>query len=73
MAPGARLELIQAAISAQERLLDYVFRVVFVARHAKGQAEDSAAVALDEHAKGVIIAAARPLHTRRVASDHPNL
>ncbi len=59
------------SVRAQERFLNRVFRVLCVHGHAISQAEDGAAVTLDEHTKGLRVARARLFDGRYVCNFHP--
>ena len=51
--------MIQLFVGFKERFLNHIFGVLFVTSHAIGETEYRAAVALDEHTKGMGIASAR--------------
>jgi len=72
--PKARsqLELVQAAIGPQERLLHHVFCILFVAGHAVSQSEEGMTVALDKHAKGLFVALAHASHHGGITVFHHN-
>jgi hypothetical protein len=47
---------VQLPVSPQERFLDQIFGVLFVASHAKSKTEQGMAVAFDKDTKGLLIA-----------------
>ena len=66
----SRFEPAQLPVGAHERFLDDVFGVFGPAGHAIGQPVDAAAVPLDEHAKGFLVAASRLRDGGRVVQMH---
>ncbi len=64
---GSRGKLSKLLVRAQKRLLNHLFRILPVPRHAISQPENIVAVALDENAKGIPVARQRALHGDGVA------
>jgi hypothetical protein len=58
-------------VHSQESFLNQVLRVLFVASHAKSEAEQGVTVAFYEDTKGLLIAFARRLGYACVGPFHP--
>ena len=56
VAVAVACETVEPPVRAQKSFLHHFLGVLFVARHAKGEPEQGAAVALDENAKRVPVA-----------------